>query len=522
MNIRNEELTDLTQKLVVEIVKDDYANEVENALKKQRQKAVIPGFRPGNVPMGMIKKMYYKSILLDHLNRMVTEQLSGYLKDKKIIFEPLPVDEDENIDFDSREDFTFSFEYALYPQIEVEWDKLPAVKRFTVKASDKEIDEYTTHLRKRHGKYTNPDTILFEDDYISVSYDNDKRGYFHLNLLNNECQALLKGKKLKEEVEISFVAAFNTIKDLVKFLKIEEEDIEEDNPYTYTVTIESVGRIEMAEYNEEFFQKAFPDGNVKNEEELKELAAKEIEKQWEQETSRVFMNNAIGVFLEHVTIELPDDFIKRYLLVTQKDMTTEKLELQYPEILKSIKWQLIENKLSEENNLTVTEDDIKAHIREFYITNYFAQFRREDIEERLDELVTEAMKNKKDVKKIYDVLFDKKMETLLVKKMNLEEQSGDFEAFIDTLKSESTKLEEENKELKKQVEELEKGEEKKQKTEGKKRKAKVEEDAIGETITEGITDETCNESSVTCNEEEEKPKRKKTTTTTKKTTKKEE
>ena len=444
MNIRNEKLTELTQKLTIEIVKDDYAVQVENALKKQRQKAVVPGFRIGNAPMGLVKKMYYKSILFDHLNHTIEEQLSGYLKDNNIsvLLEPLPTDNETEIDLDNQDDFTFTFEYALYPQIELEWDKLPAVKRFTIKASETEIDEYTAKLRERHGKYINAESICFEDDFVSVSYDGNKKGYFHFHTLSQEGKALLKDKKLKEEVEISFVPAFNTIKDLIRFLKIEEQDLEDGNSYTYTITIESIGRIEPAAYDEEFFQKAFPDGNVKNKEELRKLAAEEIEKQWAVETSKYFMDDAINIILEHVNIALPDDFIKRYVLMTQKDMTAEKLEQQYPKMAKAFRWQLIEKKLATENDIAVTKEDIKNHIRNFFITNYFAQFNLEDIKDHLDKQVNEAMKNEKEVRQIYDTLFDENMATLLVNKMKLDEQSGDFEAFINTIKEKEAPVQE--------------------------------------------------------------------------------
>ncbi len=438
MNIRNEKSTDLTQKLTIEIVKDDYAAQVESALKKQRQKAVIPGFRPGNAPMGMVKKMYYAGILSDQLNRMIDEQIFGYLRDNDIhtLLDPIPVEDETTSDMENKEDFVFTFEYALRPEIELEWEKLPEVKKFTIKASEQEIDEYITQLRKKHGKYSNPETIDFTDDFVNVSYDNgEKRSYFHSGALNKEGQELFKDKKMNDEFEISFASVFNTPKDLAQFLKIEEKDIENENPYTYTVKIESIGRIEMAEYDEEFFQKAFPEGDVKSEKELTDIATADIEKRWAEETERFFMNDAVATLLENVKIDLPDDFIKRYVLIMQKDATPEQIDEQYPEMVKSFKWQLIESKLASENDLNVTESDIKSHIRDFFIASYFAHFNAEEVKGQLDQLVNDAMKNKEDVKRIYDMLFDKKLTAVLAEKMRLNEQSGDFDAFIASIES---------------------------------------------------------------------------------------
>ena len=438
MNIRNESSTDLTQRLIIEIAKKDYEEQVENTLKKQRQKAAIPGFRVGNAPMGMIRKMYYKGILFDHLNRTVDEQLFGYLNNNNINFllEPLPVEEKTEADLDNQEDFTFTFEYALRPEINLEWNQLPAVRRFTIKASDKEIDEYVIQLRKRHGKYTNPENIDFEDDFISINYGEDKKGHFHSNTLNNDGKTILKDKKLGDEFKISFASIFNTLQDLAKFLKIEEKDIEEGNSYTYSSTLDSIGRVELADFDNEFFQKAFPDGKVNDEKSLRNLAAEDIEKRWAEESSKIFINDAIAVLLDNVAITLPDDFIKRYVLMTQKNMSPENLDEQYPEMVKSFKWQLIESKLSEEDNLIVTQDEIKDYVRNFFIANYFSQFNLEDVKERLDELVNDALKNNEDKKRIYDTLFDRKVEALLASKMKLDEHSGDFESFITELKKE--------------------------------------------------------------------------------------
>ena len=432
MNIVNNNATGAVQELRIEIVKEDYFEKIEADLKKQRRNANIPGFRQGNAPAGMIRKMYYKPLLADEINNMVGKALYDYLGENKldIILEPIPVEEKTNVDFDNNENFEFTFEYALKPQFTLDFKKMPKVEAFKIEASKEEIDEYITRLQKRHGQYTSPENIEFEDDFISVKYGEDKNGYFNSNELNKEGQKLFKDKKVNDTLEVSFRDILENNSFLARFLKIEEKDIDANDTYTYTITINSIGRVIPAEINEEFFQKAFPNGRVNNEQEMVVAISTEIENAWREETDKFFMDKAITTLMDNATIELPDDFIKRYLLTTQQNMTSETLNAEYDNIQKSFKWQLIENFLVKEYSLSVDESEVKAYIRNFFITNYFSQFNQEDIEERLDTLVDDSFKNKKDIKQIYDTLFDKKVKEVLQSNMNLDEKSGDFKDFM--------------------------------------------------------------------------------------------
>lgn len=447
MNITKEKTTGLTEELKIEILQEDYAAKIEEALKNQRRKASVPGFRPGNVPMGMIRKMFYKSLLADEVNRIIGEALYGYLQENNvdIILEPLPVDEKSKVDFENEENFVFTFEYALKPKFEIDFKALSPVNHFKIIASEKEIVEYIDQLRKRHGEYSNPEEIDFEDDYITLKYGEGKTGFFHSYDLNDKGKKLFKDKKLHDTFTVSLKEVLKDEHILSHFLNVEESAIDPENEYTYEVTIDMIGRMKPAELNEEFFKKAFPDGKIKSEKELRSLAANEIESRWAEETSRFFMNEAVPAIIEGITFELPDDFIKRYLLAVHEGLTTEELEKDFDQVKQSFRWQLIENKIATDFQISVNEEDIKNHIRHFFITNYFAQFNPDDIQDHLNQLVSDAMKKQEDVKKIYDMLFDKKMEAVLKANMNLEEKSGEFNDFIASLKKEKDK---EGKEVK--------------------------------------------------------------------------
>ena len=238
------------------------------------------------------------------------------------------------------------------------------------------------------------------------------------------------GKKVNDTVHVALRKIFEDEKNVLKVLKIMDQQLEEGNQYEYDVTISSIGRITPAELNEDFFKKAYPDGNITTKEQLEKSCAEQIEKQWKDYTDRQFMNDAIGVLLDSVNISFPDEFIKRYILLTQKDMTAEKLEEKYADYQKSFKWQLIENKLVKDNNLNVSQDDVKNYVRNFFMTNYFSNFKEEDIKDRLDSLVNDAMKKKEDVKNIYDQLYDAKIMDVLRQNFIIVEKSGSYEDFI--------------------------------------------------------------------------------------------
>ncbi len=246
---------------------------------------------------------------------------------------------------------------------------------------------------------------------------------------------------------ISLRQAFNNNYALAHFLHIDAKDLEEGNDYTYELTISHIGRIELAEINEEFYKKAYPDGSVTNEEQLKDNVIAVFQQQYAQEIDRKFMNDAVEMLVNNVEVELPDEFIKRYIRLVQKDMTEEKLNTQFDEFKKSIKWQIIEEKMVEGEDVRVSADEVKDYFRQYFINNYFANFNAEDVAPRIEELVKQAMENKENLKNVYDLLYDGKLVKLFRSKLNLKAQEGNIEAFVDLLvgrdKKAETKEEEE-------------------------------------------------------------------------------
>lgn len=440
MNIKHEKAPGQLQEVTIEINKEDYAAELEAALKKQRRTAHVPGFRPGNAPMGMIKKMYEKTLLVQEIDNIVNKEMDKFMKDNEVryIFEPLPVEGKSKVNFDEPDHFEFVYEYALAPDVKIDYAKLPKVVDFTIVPTAEDREGFIKQLRERHGNYITPETIEAGDS-VSVKYGEDKEGFFFMHDLTDAAQKKFIGKKKDEAVQLSLRKAFTNDAVLARFLKVDAKDLEADNEYKFKVTIKHIGRIEPAELNDEFFKKAYPDGNVKNEKELNAEADKVVTEQYQPELNRQFMNDAIEMLIDNVKVDLPDDFIKRYILLTQKDMTAETLEEKYNDYKRAFQWQILEGKLVEGSDIKVEMEDVKNYFREYFIKNYFGNFNMDDVKDRVEELVKQSMENREYVKNVYDMLFDQKLTELLRSKLNIDHQKGDIKAYVDMLTARADK-----------------------------------------------------------------------------------
>ena len=434
MNIKHENVPGQVQELVIEIQKEDYAEKVDSALKKQRREIAVPGFRKGNAPMGIVKKMYGKNILVMEIDRLVNEEIEKFFKDNdiKFIFEPMPVEGKSKVDFENPDNFSFVYEYVVRPEVSVDFTAMPAVTDFTVIPGEEEINSQIEQQRERHGKYIMPETIEVNDS-ISADYGGKKEAFFFIRDLKEDAQKEFVGKKVGDKVSMAMRSAFSSDPFFARAFDLKVDELNADDPYTYELTVKRIGRIEPAELNEDFFKSVYPDGSVTDEATMRETVKKQLADQYKPDTDRMFMDRAIQTLLDNVAVELPDDFMKRYILAVQKDMTEEALDKEFDRYKNSFKWQLIENTLVEGEEVNVTRADIEAYFRDYFVKNYFANFDAESVKDQLDKIVADAMKNQEYVKNAYDMLYDQKLVALMRKKMNVEHKEGDFKAFVEEI-----------------------------------------------------------------------------------------
>lgn len=442
MNITQESTGDLTATIKLEMTSEDYKKNVNTVLKDYQKKANIPGFRPGKVPFGMINKMYGKAVLAEEVNKLISDSLNKYIVDNKINILGYPIPNTElttEMDFDKQENFEFFFDIGITPEFEIMLDDKLKVNYYQIKADEDVVNKYLVDLRERNGKSSKPETIEDNDKISGDFVETNSDGTVKEDGIKGSAQIKLEVLKLKA-VNTKFIGAKIDDKIIFNPLKATKSDIEtaaiiglstkEASKFKSDIqfTITEITRTELAELNEEFYKMVYPQDEIKDIAGLKERIKKDAEISFVAESDRQFMNNSVEKLIEKAKIVVPDEFLKRWLLENnQNKVTPEQLETQYDSYIKSLKWQLIESKIVKEHDIEVKEEDVQNHIKG-YFTNMSPDSSSEQ-DERLNEIVKSVMKNKDEVKKIYDQLYDKRLLELFkstVKRVNKEINYEEF------------------------------------------------------------------------------------------------
>ncbi len=423
MNIKTEQTGSNQMGLIIDLEPADYTTNVEKAIKDFRQKANIPGFRQGMVPVGLVKKMHGPAIKADEVNKVVVDQLHKYLTDNKIAYlgEPILNNDKSTVDFEAENgSFSFFFEIGIQPEIDLTKAKFDKVIDYSVEPTDEQVTKEIDYLTRQYGSLSEPEITEDEDlIYGNITREStpDAEPFESTIFLQAiEVKKIKKefiGKKAGDKINVDLKKAFDEKEaDVAKTLKIKVEEVA-DTDTNITFEITRISRITPSEVNEELFGKIFQGEEIKTEEEFKTKLKEQLSGQFLEHTRQKFMNDAITELISKVDVDIPHDFMKKWLLQTNKETTPEMVDAEYDKTLDSIKWQLIENKLVVDNNINISRQDIKNFIIDFFKANYFKNSTDEDLEERLSTLAESSMKTEKDVKNIYDQLFDKRIEEAL-------------------------------------------------------------------------------------------------------------
>ncbi|MCF8227542.1 MAG: trigger factor [Bacteroidales bacterium] len=446
MNITREDTGDLTSTLKVEVKQEDYREAVSKVLKDYQKKANMPGFRPGKVPMGIVKKMYGKSVIADEVNKLLSEKIDQYIKENKIELLGHPLANTEKtptIDFEHEKDFDFYFDIGLAPAVNLENLEKTKVDYFKIKADDKSLEKQLEDIRKRFGDHIHPEEVE-EDDVVKGKIEQlDQDGNPLEDGISNETSIYVSYVKKKSDRK-KFIGlkkggsvAFNPLKamenetEVSSMLGIKKEEVQKGDG-DFRFTIEEITRVKPAELNEELYKKVFPADEIKTREEFKKRLAQEMEKSYVSESDRYFMSLAMDKLMEKAKLELPREFLKRWLIDhNQGKITPEQIEEQFDSYEKSLKWQLIQNKLIQDFNVKVEEEEIKDYIRKYLQTQMPGQADDEEYNKRMDSIVESLMQNKEEIQKINDQLYDQKLNDVLKENLKLNEKSISYEDYIE-------------------------------------------------------------------------------------------
>ncbi len=376
MNVELKNTDAVNAIITITMVKDDYAERVEKRLKEYRRKANIPGFRPGMVPMGMIKKMYGKAVTAEQVNELLGEQLYDYIKKENldVLGDPLPNETEQPvIDFDSEEPLKFVFDVALAPEFDVNLTQKDKIVYYDIKISDEEVDEQQKQITTRNGEFVVVDSAIEEDDIVkidAVEVGNDKRKVegeilSPAHLKDDDQKALFVGRKAGDVVTFNPQKAMNNDYEIASFLHIEREEVKNITA-DFTATITEVKRHKNAELNEDLFKKVYPNDEIKDVAAFRAKLAEELQKSYVTDSEYRFGIDARNALIKKLEgVAFPDAFLKRWVLATNKDLTSEKVEENYSAMLDDLKWQLIKGKIAAKNEIKVEEADIDKSAEQF-------------------------------------------------------------------------------------------------------------------------------------------------------------
>jgi trigger factor len=415
----------LHDKLTVKVSKDDYYPSFEKKLKEYGKTANIPGFRKGMVPAGMIKKMYGSSIFTDEVLKSVEKELYTWLNNEKpeIFGQPLPLESDvRNMDINNPADYEFGFEIGLKPPYELA--SLPKAKPtlHKVVATEAMVDEEISRMQIKGGKMTEPETVDNEENVLNLLFkESDKDGNITEGGISKENSVILKyftaatrkkfmGKKVGDSVTVQLSKALedDKLEAIVQDLGFEAGDKDAGKKY-FTLEIVKIGLVEKRELNEEFFKEIFPAKDIKTEEELRSTLKEEIQHYWDAQSRNQLQDQLYHYILDETKMEFPEPFLKRWLQQAgDQPKTPEQAETEFPGFSNQLKWTLISDQLIKDNNLEVTNEELRNFMKE-EVMRYFGQMSLGDDTSWLESYIDRMMKDEKQVDASYRRLITDKI-----------------------------------------------------------------------------------------------------------------
>lgn len=452
MNILFENPDKVNGLMTVTVEEADFKDDVEKTLKDYRKKANFPGFRPGMVPMGLIKKQFGASVKMDTLNKFVGEKIYTYIKDNKIqmLGEPLPSEKQEPVDIEKDGPYTFMFDIAVAPEFKIELNGDTKLAYYNIKADDKLIDQQVDMFASQLGSYEKADSYdgeqrdMLKGDLRELDADgNTKEGGITVDgaVMMPEYIKVDDQKKLFDNAKPGDIIAFNPRKaypdndaEVASLLKIDREAVKSmDSDFSYQVI--EISRFKKAEVNQEMFDHVFGKDAVKSEEEFRARIAEGLKPQLQANSDYKFLID-VRKYAEDAVGELtfPDALLKRVMLINNKDKGEEYVEKNYDESIRQLKWHLIKEQLVAANNIKVEDADVKAAAKEA-ARMQFAQYGMNNVpDEYLDNYAGEMLKKRDSAAGFVDSAVENKLVQALKGVVTLDEKTVTLDEFNELMK----------------------------------------------------------------------------------------
>jgi trigger factor len=361
----------------VQLSATDYQPKVDEKLKDYARKANIKGFRQGKVPTGVIKKMFGKSILVEEVNHIVSHSVSDYIRDQKlrILGDPMPNQEKGfSIDWDNQKDFEFEFQIGLVEDFQVDLSKNVKVDAHKIEVDQKVIEETLEDLKTRFGNTTYPEVSEADHnlygEITSTSETESKGSFIAIDKVAKKEQKKFIGLKKDDVVEFDIEKIFDDKKAIAQALNVTEEDAGTAKG-TYSFKVTSISKVEPASINQELFDKVFGTDAVKTEEEFIEKIKATISENYDRETDHLLDHEIQHYYVDHTNINMPDNFLKSWLINTSNGQVTEEvLEKEFNAYKESLKWDLIKNKIAEDREIKVEGEEVREKAKQFIMDQF--------------------------------------------------------------------------------------------------------------------------------------------------------
>ena len=430
--------------LTITVEEADYQASVEKTLKDYRKKANYPGFRPGMVPMGLIKKQYGASAKMDAINKLIGEQIYKYMQDNKIqmLGEPLPSEKQEAQDLEKPAPYTFAFDIAVAPEFKIELNGHNKIDHYTIIVDDALIDRQVEMFTSRNGTYEKAESYEDNDMLKGDLRELDEKGNTKddgitveaasilPNYIKDEAQkALFNGAKLGDIITLNVSKAFENEAEIASLLKVERDRVKDiKSDFSYQIT--DIQRYKKHPVNQELFDSLFGKDTVKSEKEFREKIAEGLKEQLAVDADYKFILDVRAYCEKKVgKLEFPDALLKRIMLNNNKDKGEEFVEKNYEQSIKELTWHLIKEQLVADNQIKVNDEDVLNAAKETARVQ-FAQYGMNNVpDEYVENYAKEILKKRENVDGLVDRAVDIKLTDALKKVVKLNEKEISLDDF---------------------------------------------------------------------------------------------
>ena len=446
MNVSLQNIDKVSALLTVKLEKADYQEKVDKSLKNLRQKAQIPGFRKGMVPMSLVKKMYAKSVIAEEVNKILSEAVYKYIQDNNvsILGEPLPnEDKQQEIDFDTMDEFEFLFDVALKPEFKVEVSTQDEVDYYTIDVTDEMLDNQIKAYTQRNGKHEQVDTYQDNDMLKGLLAEldengNTKEGGIQIEaavmmpnyMKNDEQKAIFTNAKVNDVLVFNPYTAWDgNAAELASLLKIEKEEAAKvKSDFSYQVV--EITRFMEGDLNQEIFDQVLGEGVVTTEEEFRAKVKEIIANQFVPDTNYKFLIDARKVLMEKVgKLEFPDAILKRLMYMNNRDKGEKFVDENYDKSIEELTWHIIKEQLVKDNDINVEQEDV-ANMAKEATRAQFAQYGMMNIpDEILENYSKEMLKKKDNVENLVSRVVEAKLAAALKSQVKLNNKTVSLEEF---------------------------------------------------------------------------------------------